>query len=125
MSTVFNVALTTLEKEYFHALLYKYTQVTTVCHHWTGLVNKDGYGIVRPTFRGKRVKLTVHRLAYYLHYDSHFLNARTHVSHICHKKTCINILHLSYEPQRINNERKVCVAEGICRRHRGYAECIL
>ncbi|WP_139699330.1 hypothetical protein [bacterium endosymbiont of Bathymodiolus sp. 5 South] len=31
-----------------------------------------------------------------------------HVSHLCHSKTCVNILHLSLEPPHVNNSRLQC-----------------
>jgi hypothetical protein len=45
----------------------------------------------------------VHRLRYTIHTRCIQLNPENyHVSHLCHSKTCVNILHLSLEPPHVN-----------------------
>ena len=94
------------------------------CQLWSGQVNKYGYGYIRITFQGKRVKLSSHRLNYFL-LNSQSLAISMHVSHLCHKKLCVKQSHLSYEPQAVNNNRKSCVLNDECSGHHGYPRCLL
>ena len=74
-------------------------------------------------FRGRRVKVRVHRLVFYLH--SGFPNMKDlHVSHLCHNRNCVTPSHLSLEPLDINNKRKTCVLDGECIGHYGFRSCI-
>lgn len=98
---------------------------TGKCMIWQGSTKtKDGYGIVFYVFRGKRKKLTVHRLKYFLMAGTN-LSRSMDVSHRCHTKLCININHLSYEPHRVNCSREKCRHDGECGGHRGYKRCIV
>jgi hypothetical protein len=48
-------------------------------------------------------------LRYMIHTRCIQLNPENyHVSHLCHSKTCVNILHLSLEPPHVNNSRLQC-----------------
>ena len=107
-----------------HAAIQKHTQLDGKCIIWTGACASDGYGILRIVFRGSRLKVKVHRMMYFL-YHAHALSPEMHVSHLCHKKTCIKTQHLSYEPQAINNNRKMCKSQGECCGHYGYNNCQL
>ena len=93
------------------------------CKLWSG-TQRNGYGILEFRFRGKKIKIPVHRLAYYLHNNCHQLSPDIHVSHLCHDKLCCNVEHLSYEPQRINNKRQTCKSNGECSGHHGFQNCI-
>lgn len=95
------------------------------CFVWTGQIDKYGYGVLRLTVDEKRINLRPHSIAYYLSDPSEKLQPAMHVSHLCHNKVCVNVGHMSYEPQRVNNSRMVCAANGECRSHRGYQKCIL
>lgn len=95
------------------------------CLLWDGKSrSKDGYGIIFFLFRGRRKKLKVHRVQYFLT-TGEMLDKNMDVSHICHKKLCINFDHLSYEPHIINCKRNSCRDNGECEGHRGYKSCIL
>lgn len=94
------------------------------CVVWTGPTDKYGYGIHRVIVGGKRLKLLVHRLAYFIEKSPIELSPCIHVSHLCHNKLCINLDHLSYESNSVNNARKVCQANGECTGHRGFRRCI-
>ena len=102
----------------------KNTKLESGCIIWTGMCTSDGYGLLRKMFRGKRIKVKVHRLVYFLA-AKHALSVGMHVSHLCHNKLCINIQHLSYEPQTINNNRLICKNAGECSLHYGYPRCQL
>jgi len=96
------------------------------CTLWTGEVDTHGYGVLCRSFDDKKVKLPrVHRLAYYLAHLPTSLNSKLHVSHLCHNKLCITPNHLSYEPQKINNQRNSCKLNGECTGHRGQKKCKL
>lgn len=116
MSHMYECMLTPPEIQHFAHALDKRTRKTHFCHEWTGPVNKDGYGLYGPCFRGKQVKLTVHRFNFYIH-NIDIFTPDMHVSHLCHNKLCTRLSHLSLEPQSINNRRKTCALEGQCVGH--------
>lgn len=121
---VFSSILTDSEIERCEKIIQRHSHSSAHCRLWTGTKDKDGYGVIRFQFRGKRVKVRVHRLSFYIH--SSFSDVRLHnVSHLCHKRNCIRYEHLSLEPISINNKRKNCVLNGECTGHYGYKSCIL
>lgn len=77
MSVVFSTVLTTFEKKNFEEKLQKKSRRYSDCIIWEGCQNQDGYGIIRPMFRGRRVTITVHRLAYYLYSSSGLLSRKS------------------------------------------------
>ena len=97
------------------------------CQLWDGAEeDKCGYGLVRITHAGKRLKLRVHRLAFYLSQAAvTYLEPSVHVSHLCHNKRCILPEHLSYEPASVNIARNSCRRDGECKGHRGFRRCVL
>lgn len=96
------------------------------CIFWTGEHDRYGYGVVRLSVYGKRIRFSVHRLVYFVHYRSEVqLDTDMHVSHVCHNMSCINFEHLSYESPAVNNSRKFCKNTGECVGHHGHANCIL
>ena len=123
MAHIYEITLTAREISHFKDIFTQKTQLTSFCHTWIGAVNKDGYGIYRPIFRGKQIKVTVHRFIYYIHNMDNF-DTHMHISHLCHNKQCINILHLSMEPQSVNNSQMSCVAERQCAGHGAYRKCL-
>lgn len=127
MSIVFNSNLTIREKITFRSALDTKTIHTNVlnCDIWTGQNNKYGYGILRIMFRGERIRVTTHRLSYFLNNNCIRLNPNTHVSHLCHNKLCLKYAHLSYEPSVVNAQRNACHRERACFGHQGYVGCIL
>ena len=70
-----------------------------------------------------------HRLSYFLSKSDIcglFNQSTTHeVSHLCHNTLCVNADHLSFEPSKINSERKICVNSRICKHHEGFSDCLL
>lgn len=88
------------------------------CIYWKGGVGTDGYGILRVGWpvEGSRVE-KVHRVALMVEMRltrSQFPGAGLEVSHLCHKKLCINPMHLTIEPHATNQERIHCVLQGWC-----------
>ena len=109
-------------------LLFKLSQksqTVDTCTLWTGPIDRYGYGFHRMVHDGKRLRLHVHRLAYFLAYPTQKLSPKLHVSHLCHNKLCINVMHFSYETACVNNARKICRRSGECTGHRGYRRCAL
>ena len=94
------------------------------CVVWTGSTDIYGYGVYRVSVDGKRLKLLVHRLSYFIVKSPVPLCSDIHVSHLCHNKLCVNVAHLSYENASINNARKVYHLNGECTGHRGFQDCI-
>ena len=94
------------------------------CHKWQGSKDKDGYGLLWFKFRGRRVRVKVHRLCFYIHHGFPLMDGKN-VSHICHSKNCINVNHLSLESTAVNNKRKICLNDGECMGHWGHKRCIL
>lgn len=123
MAHIYEIALTDRETSHFKDIFTQKTQLRPFCHLWIGAVNKDGYGIYRPSFRGKQIKVTVHRFIFYINNMDNF-DTHMHISHLCHNKQCIKLSHLSMEPQSVNNSRKSCVAEGQCIGHGAHRPCL-
>ena len=126
MSEVFSVVLSSDEVQMLSSKICdKFHENEKQCHIWTGDIFEDGYPCVRVSFRGKRLRVRVHRLVYYLANPNVFLDSKIHTIHLCHNKLCINIEHLSYEPSVVNCQRNTCVSENNCFGHAGYKNCIL
>lgn len=89
------------------------------CYIWQGDVS-NGYPSLRTMFRGKRIRIRVHRLFYYLLNGAHPLDPLIHVSHLCNNKMCVNIAHLNYEPAVVNAQRNTCFANNRCFGHAGF-----
>ncbi len=123
MATYFFMAhLTDEERLRLKHLFDNKYQIINECHIWKGACTPNGYGVLRCSFRGKRLRLKAHRALYFLE-TKHAMSSKMHVSHLCHNKLCVNIKHLSYEPQNINNNRQICAHEGLCHGHYGYSGC--
>lgn len=127
MADIFHTNLTEVEIHKIKLNLLKKIQISAdqECHIWTGQRRNKGYGLCEIRFRARKIKLTVHRLVYYIYNGCVFIPSHLHVSHICHNKLCVRLEHLSLEPPNINNKRQVCKNEGLCTGHHGYANCIL
>ena len=124
MSLVYSSNLSESEKDSFKRKLREKSEVIGHCRIWKGTLNRDGYGILRCMFRGKRITLTVHRLNYFLCSHEITLDKNIHVSHLCHQRNCLKISHLSYEPAQVNIHRNMCALNKVCRGHHGYPKCI-
>ena len=107
-----------------HKLAVKSQNVGT-CTLWTGPTDRYGYGFHRMVHDGKRLRLQAHRLAFFVAAPAQNLCPRYHVSHLCHNKLCINVMHLSYEKSCVNNARSICRRSGECFGHRGHRRCAL
>ena len=90
--------------------------------------NSKNYGTSSFTVLGfsKRLFIDNHRLIYF---ESHnVLPQHDVVSHLCHNPKCLNIEHLSVEPQAINISRQDCKIQKShkrrCKGHEGYPNCI-
>lgn len=94
------------------------------CLIWTGEKDRLGYGYLRVTHKGKRLRLRTHRLAFHLANVDLALHHAMHVSHLCHTKLCLNVSHLSYETKTVNNSRKRCMFDGECHGHHGFKPCL-
>lgn len=102
------------------------------CCLWTGQAKESRpggtkYGVVNVRFPGsaKWTKVYAHRLAFMLHFHILEIEKNMHISHLCHSSLCVNHSHLSKEPPLVNNQRRMCVNEGICITHEPYARCML
>jgi hypothetical protein len=123
MSLLFEINLTPKEINKLNCKLRRHTHHQVAhphCHKWNGEINDSGYGIIRMTVRGKRYKVTVHRLIYFLSQQCRPLDKNIHVSHLCHNNLCLNILHLSYENGEINHRRTRCRNLKTCQGHGRY-----
>lgn len=127
MADIFHSHLTDTEIQHINQNLSKKINISDEqeCHIWTGQRRNKGYGLHELRFRGRKIKVTVHRLIYYIHYKCVNIPPHLHISHLCHNKLCVRVEHLSLEPPNINNKRQICKNEGQCTGHYGFANCIL
>jgi hypothetical protein len=93
------------------------------CRLWDRSVRTGDYPRMKMTVEGDRSDQAVHRLVYFLSgkADIH----RHQVSHLCHKKLCICLAHLSLELPHVNKQRDNCKKEGRCFEHGDLAKCIV
>jgi hypothetical protein len=100
------------------------------CTIWNGyfrLRRRHQYGETKamwPGQTGRQVKLSVHRLAYFLSHPEQ-IGMPGDCSHMCHNTLCINADHIGLEPSRINKKRQTCVSTNICPGHAPYSQCLL
>lgn len=95
------------------------------CILWLGPTSKQGYGIIWVSEFGPdhAARYNCHRLAYMIAHrltPQSILKAspdtceKMEVSHLCHKRTCVNPDHLVLETHGTNAERRHCNAQGLC-----------
>lgn len=125
MSIILNSNLTREEVDGLQLKLATHTRKDQNCLLWTSTVDKDGYGIVRMMFRGKRQKVKAHRLSYFLNNNFPDMPPSLHVSHLCNVPNCTEPGHLSLETCQINTDRKRCHMNRYCNGHRGYRTCVI
>ncbi len=95
------------------------------CLLWGGF-KVHGYGRINVFHNGKWQNLTVHRLAYMLHYKCTYNSIEgLDVSHLCHNAACIEGSHLTAEPHVVNNERQSCKNMRRCIKHSSYRDCLM
>ena len=104
--------------------ILEHSAVSNKCVTWTGNIDKYGYGYIRFTVDGRRLKVRAHRLQFFLADPIIPLHPAMHVSHLCHEKLCVNLAHLSYEPAGLNNSRQGCYLDQGCKHHHGFKDCI-
>ena len=97
---------------------------STGCKLWHGGFSTSGYARLMLTVPGWGTGYQpVHRLVYVLAGNT---EKKYHeMSHLCHRKKCIKISHLSHEPRHVNQQRNICKPEGHCFGHGDFANCIL
>ena len=91
------------------------------CILWTGSCDRYGYGRKKVTwgFEVKKMEST-HRLAYMVSHNLTELPRENEsgdfmeVSHLCHRKRCINPDHLVFEPHSVNMSRASCFIHCCC-----------
>ena len=87
------------------------------------------YSTLSVTFPWIKLKKTIyaHRLIYMLNTKQFELPKDMQVSHKCHNRRCINMQHLSLEPQYVNRDREQCreLIPVRCKTHFPYDNCIL
>ena len=106
------------------ALVNKSVAAGSECVVWTSPTDVYGYGIYQVTSNGKRLKLVVHQLMFFLENIPLQLCNSMHDSYIYHNNLCVNIDHLWYEPASVNNVRKVCRQNGDGTGHRAMKRCL-
>lgn len=106
--------------------------INGVCLLYNGSPRADGY--IKISYRhpetGISTTSTVHRMSSMLSRGTFQLASNLDASHLCHNRTCILLDHISLEPRAVNCQRRLCVKEGRCLRHRReegsfYPECLL
>lgn len=87
------------------------------------------YSTLTVTFPGIRGKKTLysHRFMLMLYLKVENLPKHVQVSHICHNNRCVNIDHLSLEPEHVNKDRQICrgLIPKRCKHHSPHKDCIL
>lgn len=76
------------------------------CIEWTGVKNREGYGILY--YEGRQWR--AHRLAYKKYYGD--FNEKLLVCHKCDKPSCVNPLHLFLGTQKDNMQDKISKKRG-------------
>ena len=98
--------------------------------HLHGTQNK--YRTICLTENNARVYVKEHQLIFFLNLNNPTSRSRPmselkklEISHICHRKNCVNIEHLSQEPHAINMARKTCKQNKKCIGHGVLKDCII
>jgi len=76
--------------------------------------NQGGYPFMKVRIPGtsKSKSVTISRLMYMCSVRQ--IDLEGDVSHLCHRKQCLNIQHLVLESRAVNNRRQTCYAQGSC-----------
>ena len=97
------------------------------CVFWKHRVNNMGYPRYALTVaKGVYCDIPVNRLVFsIMHKDTPECEFdKKDVSHLCHRRNCVNPDHLVLESRQENNARKRCVSKGVCSGH-STANCYL
>ena len=76
---VFRSQLTETEVQHCNTIINRHTHVTPECIVWKGAKDKDGYGETHLQFQGKRVKVRVQSLLFYIKNCTDI--SKLHISH--------------------------------------------
>ena len=94
------------------------------CILWQGV--KDGsYPTRKVVIGGRKITVRSHQVSYFVFTDDSYRGLDFHVSHLCHRKNCLNRDHLTQEHCSINHERSNCNKAKVCSGHPGHGPCIL
>ena len=108
MATYFFMTyLTDEETQRTKHLVYNKYETTSDCHIWKGPCTPAGSGILGCSFRGKKLR-TEHTAPSIIFMLIIIMSSRLHVSHLFPYKLCVNVSHLGFEPQSVNNNRHMC-----------------
>jgi len=113
--------LTDAEKHKYENKLHNNSVITDTGCELYKVNSSDGY--VRIGVKGK--SLLAHRFAYFYEHQDSKSPPRFEISHLCHRKNCINFDHLSLEPSYTNKLRRHCVLKNKCVTHGKFRNCIL
>lgn len=103
--------------------IYRDCQMKGKCLLWTKSGNDSGYPrksflIIKRDGSRSRKTVLVYRLLYAFMHNMAVGGEETNgkdVSHICHNRACLYLLHLCLEPKAVNTSRRSCVVEGKCK----------
>ena len=86
------------------------------CLEWAGGTSGNGYPYMKIDVDGNGVKqvIGVHRVVVMCHQSKTEFSDGLQVSHMCHNRRCVNINHLSLEPDFVNAGRNRCRTAGTC-----------
>ena len=92
------------------------------CRIWTGPVKKgSNYGQIKykDPIDGRYKTKGVHRVALMVSDKIRKLDipANLVASHLCNNSLCVNVDHLNFEPQSVNNNRSICFSNSTCYGH--------
>lgn len=82
------------------------TELETPCVEWEGGKDRDGYGQISATVRGRRTTLRAHRVSYEKHIGP--IPVGLTLDHLCRNRGCVNPKHL--EP--VTNRENVLRGQG-------------
>ena len=71
------------------------------CWDWTGALDENGYPLIGMRLLGKRHTFRAHRVALWA-FKHVTLFSKRKARHLCHRKCCINPMHLKYGTQKQN-----------------------
>lgn len=119
-----------LDDGYRNTLIHRINNKSLIangCKLWTGATNSSGYPQMRikDPSSGDWLTFSVHKIVYGLAFGNELGNVLFQVSHLCHKKSCVEITHLNYETVATNCQRFQCRQLNECSGHRNEPNCLL
>ena len=96
-----------------------------LCKVWSGLTDRDGYGLMNVKLGDKWFLKRVQRLAFVIENNVSFADIEGFdLSHLCHQKLCVAKNHLCLGTREENNYRKGCTNYGRCFGHGDKPDCV-